>query len=410
MRNFLIVFFLLCFFVNIYATDTQYVTVSFTPSKTPTHWAQTSQDLYSQSSSTSSTNSDSWGQINSSSYLTLLEDRDNSGGISTYDWVRETTVTSQSGTRTTTTTTKTTTTTASAVDIFFTIWDIVDAGTTFSLTDEELDKRENWNQKWTKKTTAKDTKSNTFQIRKDTEAKVKEDVTALNTLYNNEFQLEEQIENLVAQIEAYRSNPQQDKQHTAMMSELVKLRKDLKNLRKDTVQKYRDVFSEKGTDLLGWTLNTNVSTSVANTNTDLSWSTSSSTEHNICFVASTLLSEGCTIENAWKENISLEAGKVVRSDYYQGLVYMLYDASGRKLLPGAVTYNHLILTTDILQKKRACDIQKGDRLICGSNEIVTVDRIEIAPYQGYVYNIGNNYDLFSFHPDYVLTVGIADKD
>lgn len=413
MRNLFIFLLLVCFVTNIYASNVnEYVNVSFNPSATPTRWASTAQELYNQTSSSSSSSSESWSGQTSSQFVEtiLLEDRDNSGGITAYDWVRDVYNTTETGTRSTTTTTTTSTTTASAVNMVFTVWDIVDAGSAFTWNEEEFLQRSNWAQKWNKKTDAQATSSNSFQIRRDTEQQVRDDVSSLNTLYANLFTVEENIERLIASIQSYRSNPEQDKQHTALMSQLAKLRKEQFNLKSDIREKRAEVFSEQGTDLLGWTLSTNVTTNVSTTTSGISRTTITGTEHNICFVSSTELTEGCTIEEAWKNGMTLAAGKLVRSDYYTGLVYMFYDANGRALLPGSVTYNHLLLTTDMLQKKRACDIQKGDRLICGSNEIVTVDRIETTSYQGYVYNVGNNYELFSFHPDYVMTAGIAAKE
>lgn len=410
MKTLVTMLFLLCFFVNLYATDTSdYVTVSFNPSATPTRWAGTAQELYSQSSSSTSSSSDTWGGARTEKIVDqiLLDDLNSNGVADTGDTVRDVYDVTEEGTRTTTTNTTTSTTSASAVNVVFTIWDIVDAGSTFSLTEDQFNQASNWSQKWNKNTSAQSTSSNSFQIRRDTETQVREDIAALNALYGSLFNVEERIESLVGQIEAYRSNPEQDKEHTALMSQLVKLRKEQFGLKKDIRQKRGEALSEQGTDLLGWTLSTSVSASTSTTTTDITQTYQRFHEHNMCFVASSLLPQGCSIEEAWKNNMVLSAGNLVQSGYYTGLVYMIYDVHGRALVPGAVTYNHLFLTTHLLQSKQAADIQKGDRLICGSDEIVTVGRIEVMNYQGYVYNISNDYEFFTFHPDYALTAGIA---
>ena len=294
-----------------------YVTVSFNLSATPTHWTNNPNDLYSQTQTSSSTSQDSWsGNVNQTGWTrTLLEDRDNSGDITLWDIVKDTTYYSESGTRETTTTTVTTTKTAQAVNIYFTLWDIVDSQGTLNNEDEF---QNSWFKRWEKVDTAKATSSATFQVRKNTEEKVKSGVNKLNTLYGQLFPLQEEIDSLISQIETYRNNPGQDKQHTSAMSELAKKRKEEYDLKREIGQTRAEVLEEKGDGALGWTIHTDVQTNISETTTNISRETTSESIHDYCFVATARIANDISIEDIWKgtqsasvivENARVEIGR-----------------------------------------------------------------------------------------------------
>lgn len=297
-----------------------------------------------------------------------------------------------------------TVTTHDAVMLDITFFDIVAM--------PEGDIESTWSDKWDRKEEGEDTTyaNTTFQIREDSIGDVKEGVSELNTLYNKLFDLQNQIYTLKENIENYYNNPNLDKDHTSMMSELAKLRHEEYLLKKDIVDK-RDTLvnsTGQGTDSgeLGWSRDVDVTVST----TTRTWTTSVSTHHS-CFVATTKIN-GRTIATLWEKKAKLSItqnnlpaeGKLVRSGHYTGKVYMFFDAKGKALLPGAVTPNHGILTNNLA--KTAAKIKVGDTLIRGTNELVKVAKIEVQDYKGYIYNVSNGVKEYSFGDAYVVTFGL----
>lgn len=317
-----------------------------------------------------------------------VSDTYTSGG---YYWTDYTTTT------TTVTTTTTTITTQTSVMLTVTFTDFVNAQGAF---DPDSDFDSLWYQAWDYAEGGTNI-NRTFQIREDSKAQVQAGVNQLEGLYDDLFVLQNKIAAKIDECESYRSAPEQDAQHPGLFDELAKLRQEEYQLKGEIITVRNSVLNEQGDGLLGWNVNV---TNDVDTDTNRISTTDSVRGGEVgCFVAGTKMN-GTTLEKAWSENMSVSAGKLMRTGHYTGMVFMFYDAAGNTLLPGSVTPNHGIVTTDAV--KRAEYVEVGDTLVLGTGETATVGKVETVQYNGYIYNISNGKKPYTFSASEVVTVGV----
>lgn len=373
--------------------EEDYITVSFQQTATPNVW--TNDNLIGNIVDVDvDVDVDRW---NTSS--TRYEDRGND---------RYRIETDYRNTRTTTTTDTTSIDSQTAVFLTVSFLDMVNAQGAFE-SNETF--QNSWFQQWDDD--ANRTTNRTFQIREDFDRdEIVRDVQQLNTMYTELFDLQNRIQELLGQCDAYIDSPAYDREQPSMMDDLAKLRKEEYALKGEIIAKRSEVYGfSEGTGRYGWVTTTRTDRDIDTTTSQIVTSvTETISEHGICFVAETSFADGTTIDQVTSltviENDNPVNGNVAETGFYSGIVFMFYDAAGRPLLPGAVTPNHRMVCNNA--EKSAALIEVGDMLVRGTNEEVRVARIELELYQGYTYNIANDCNPFSFtDKEYVVTLGVS---